>query len=286
MTSVFLSHNSKDKHWVRILAERLTNDGVLVWLDEVELNIGDSLIERISEGIKDTEYVAAIISKNSIQSHWVKKEISLAMTKEIKGRKITVLTLLIDECEMPESLGDKLYADFTDPQNFEAEYQKLLRAIGLVSSRPKKTASPVDLQAQVDRKPSVPETQYPNIKIVGIVNERTRQDRQYSGLQDYFFQLSSQPPTDWVHFFKESRRFPRHTMWRDAWIEGDCVVVKCALDELERYHVEDLKKDVETANQNYLQSKKQERQSREYMLQQEEKKRRERDSVLNNIKFD
>jgi hypothetical protein len=43
MSSVFLSHNSKDKAWVRDLAKRLTQDGVVVWLDEAELNIGDSL---------------------------------------------------------------------------------------------------------------------------------------------------------------------------------------------------------------------------------------------------
>jgi len=51
MSSVFLSHNSKDKKWVRKLAERLTSDDVVVWIDEAELNIGDSLIEKISVGI-------------------------------------------------------------------------------------------------------------------------------------------------------------------------------------------------------------------------------------------
>ena len=39
--SIFLSHNSKDKPFVRKLAERLKRHGVSVWLDEAELNIGD-----------------------------------------------------------------------------------------------------------------------------------------------------------------------------------------------------------------------------------------------------
>jgi|SRR3990172_337380 hypothetical protein len=93
MSSVFLSHNSKDKHWVRELAQRLISDGVVVWLDEAELNIGDSLIEKIASGIKEMKFVAAVLSKNSIGSTWVQKEISLAMSKEIMGRKVTVQAL-------------------------------------------------------------------------------------------------------------------------------------------------------------------------------------------------
>jgi hypothetical protein len=286
LTSIFLSHNSKDKPWVRKLAERLTNEGINVWLDEAELKIGDSLIEKISQGINEMEYVAAIISKNSIQSNWVQKEISLAMTKEIKGRKVTVLPLLIDKCEIPESLTDKLYADFTDIQNYEAEYHKLLRSIDFVPSQSKKTISPADFRAHPNRQSSDPEIQIINIKIVGIVNDRTRQDSEYSGLQDYYLQLSSRPPADWVHFFDESRDFARHSMWRDAWIEDDCVVVKCALAELEKYHITDLKQDVETANKKYWGYKNRERQLQKELLQQEEKKRMERDNVLNNIKFD
>ena len=134
MSSVFLCHNSKDKQFVREFAERLKSDGLRVWLDEAELNIGDSLVDKISGGIKDMKYVAVIISKNSIESHWVQKEISLAMSKEIAGRKVTVLPILFDKCNLPEALADKLYADFTSRENYEDEYSKLLRAMGVVST--------------------------------------------------------------------------------------------------------------------------------------------------------
>ena len=134
MPSVFLCHNSKDKPFVRELADRLKSDGVRVWLDEAELNIGDSLIEKISGGIEDMEYVAVIISKNSIESGWVQKEISLAMSKEIAGLGVAVLPILVDKCNLPEALADKFYADFTSRENYEDEYSKLLRAMGVVSA--------------------------------------------------------------------------------------------------------------------------------------------------------
>ncbi len=280
MSSVFLSHNSKDKPWARELAEHLTADGVVVWLDEAELNIGDSLIERISEGIESMEFVAAILSPNSIASHWVQKELSLAMSKEVRGKKITVLPLLIEQCDLPASLKDKLYADFTNPDNFEREYIKLLRAIGIVkrSDAQQSTLQPQHSPSQ-EREPK-------RLKIVGIVKEKTQQDPEYSGLQHYYFQLSHYPPPGWEEQFMRARQFPRHTMWREAWVAGDCVVVKCALDELERYHLRDLKEDVETANQSLVQEIAAAEAHLIYEEEQAEKARKERDSVLDKLKFD
>lgn len=286
MASVFLSHNVKDKPWVRKLAERLTSDGVVVWLDEAELKIGDSLIEKISDGIQEMEYVAAVISKNSVESYWVQKEISLAMSKEILGRKVTVLPLLIERCKLPAALIDKLYADFTKPENFETEYSKLLHALG-VNSAPKVVNTHQTNSGETKEICDKTESnQTLDIRIVGVVKDRTQQDLQFPGLQDYFFQLSARPPVGWSDFFDQAREFPRHTRWRKAWIEGDCVVVNCALDELAKYHLRDLKKDVATANKNYMQAKADADRQKQIERAQREKAMRERDNVLEQLDFD
>ena len=47
MSSIFLSHNSKDKHFVRKLANDLRRQGFYVWVDEAEIKLGDSLIECV-----------------------------------------------------------------------------------------------------------------------------------------------------------------------------------------------------------------------------------------------
>jgi len=287
MSSVFLSHNSKDKPWVRALAERLMADNVVVWLDEAEINIGDSLIEKIAEGIKEMRFVVAIISQNSVESSWVQKELSIAMSKEVAGRQVTVLPLVIDDCELPSSLSDKLYADFKKPDDFETSYEKLLRAIGI--KRPNKSIQ-VQMKATSSKAESTPIAanelpQETEIKIIGILKDRTRQDREYSGLQDYYFQLSKRPSSDWVHFFDESRRFPRHSMWRRAWIEGDCVVIKCAIDELQRYHLKDLKQDVANANENLAQAIDKHNARERIEAERRDAERVKRDSLLDDLDF-
>jgi len=131
ISSIFLSHNSRDKDFVRKLAYRFVQAGVKVWIDEAELDIGDSIIERVSEGIYESDFVVAVISKHSVRSKWVQKELSLAMTSEVSEQRIRVLPVVIDNsrAEMPFMLRDKVFADFSQPNSFDAQFGLLLRAI-------------------------------------------------------------------------------------------------------------------------------------------------------------
>ncbi|HWO96378.1 MAG TPA: toll/interleukin-1 receptor domain-containing protein [Bacillus sp. (in: firmicutes)] len=106
---IFLSHNSKDKPFVRKLKKSLNEKGVRkVWVDEAEILIGDSLINKIQEGINQTKYFGIVLSKNSIQSQWVQKELEQAMLMEITHRNVKVLPLLLEQCELPGFLQGKL----------------------------------------------------------------------------------------------------------------------------------------------------------------------------------
>lgn len=129
MPSVFLAHSSRDKRFVRNLSDRLKQRNLHVWVDEAELNIGESLVGKIFTAIDTADYVAAILSRNSVSSNWVTSELHFAMTQEIGGRRVKVLPILIEPCEIPKFLADKLYADFTKPENYEQEFLKLLNAI-------------------------------------------------------------------------------------------------------------------------------------------------------------
>src|SRR5262249_53535377 len=121
MSSIFLSHNHADKPFVRQLAQDLQAAGVRVWLDEAELLIGDSLIEKIRQGIDEMEYLGVILSPHSVQSGWVQREVNIAMSQEIKGKRIKVLPFVIAECELPGFLEGKLYADFRNRKQYKCQ---------------------------------------------------------------------------------------------------------------------------------------------------------------------
>jgi hypothetical protein len=68
MAGVFLSHSSKDKPFVTRLAADLVARGIPVWFDSWELEIGDSLSERIFEGIDESTYLILALSADSTES--------------------------------------------------------------------------------------------------------------------------------------------------------------------------------------------------------------------------
>lgn len=130
--TVFLSHSSRDKPFVSRLAIDLKSKGVPVWFDQWELKVGDSLSERIEHGISQSGWLAVVISKNSVSSDWVQKELRAAQARELRDKSVFVLPIIIDDCEIPLFLLDKLYADFRSSydQGLEALLKRVLEGAG------------------------------------------------------------------------------------------------------------------------------------------------------------
>ena len=135
---VFLSHTWADKQFVQRLAADLGRAGARVWLDEAEIQVGDSLIEKIRRGIDDMDYLLVVLSPESTSSEWVKRELDVAMNQEIRGKRVKVLPLLYKQCELPGFLEGKLYADFTEEAKYEAGLSAIIRRLSLHDFKLKK----------------------------------------------------------------------------------------------------------------------------------------------------
>ncbi len=122
---VFLSHNWNDRGIARKLAKDLNDRGIGTWLDEAEIKIGDSLIEKIRAGIDTVEYLLVLLSDASVNSEWVKKEVDIAMNQEIEGKKVKVLPVLLESCDLPGFLKGKLYADLRTEENYETVLRQI-----------------------------------------------------------------------------------------------------------------------------------------------------------------
>jgi hypothetical protein len=118
MPDVFLSHSSLDK----ALAERVVSDlrshGISVWYDTNEILVGHDIVERVYDGIKNSRYLAILLTRNSVRSKWVREELHIAKVSEIEDRKVCILPLLFKNCEIPAAIRTKKYADF------RSDYQK------------------------------------------------------------------------------------------------------------------------------------------------------------------
>lgn len=88
--AVFISHASEDKAKVaRPIAEGLEASGWKVWLDQYELTVGDSLFQRINDGLARSRCGVVVLSESFFAKHWPKQELdALAAKESASGAKV------------------------------------------------------------------------------------------------------------------------------------------------------------------------------------------------------
>lgn len=85
---VFISHASEDKDAIaRPLADALRLLGVTVWLDEVEMKIGDSLRRKIDQGIRASRFGLVIFSGAFFAKGWTQYELDGLVTRSVAGEQ-------------------------------------------------------------------------------------------------------------------------------------------------------------------------------------------------------
>jgi|tagenome__1003787_1003787.scaffolds.fasta_scaffold20935149_3 hypothetical protein len=80
---VFLSHASEDKQdVVDPLAAELTKRGIRVWLDSQQLTLGDSLGQKIDEGLAQSRFGAVVLSPSFFSKDWPQRELDGLVARE------------------------------------------------------------------------------------------------------------------------------------------------------------------------------------------------------------
>lgn len=134
---VFVSHASEDKtRFVVEFAKRLREKGVDAWLDQWEMKPGDSLVDKIfEEGLKEASAVIVVLSKASVQKPWVREELNASVVSRI-SRGTKLIPVVIDDCEVPESLRSTLWQRVDNLDDYEHNLQRILSAIFDVDDKP------------------------------------------------------------------------------------------------------------------------------------------------------
>ena len=68
---VFISYCCQDREFAQRLVRDLEDREIPVWFDEVELEPGDSIVQKIEAGIDRMDYLIVIMSPASVDSQWV-----------------------------------------------------------------------------------------------------------------------------------------------------------------------------------------------------------------------
>lgn len=111
---VFVSHSVEDNFAAKRIAFALRAADFKVWFDEWELQPGESIATKVREGLRASDFLVVLLSPDSVNSHWVREEMGLALSGELRQRAITLFPVLLRDCEIPTTLRDITAFDLRD----------------------------------------------------------------------------------------------------------------------------------------------------------------------------
>jgi len=131
---VFLIHAKEDNHMdrIRIIHKRLVDETwISPWFDEVELIVGQDWKYEILKALDEADLIIVCLSKYSVgRIGFIQKEIKVAL--ELAERRpvgsIFIISLRLDDCDVPESLRKWQYLDYFAIED-EETYRKLMKGL-------------------------------------------------------------------------------------------------------------------------------------------------------------
>ncbi|KAL3842910.1 hypothetical protein ACJMK2_020885 [Sinanodonta woodiana] len=121
---------TNDKLWAKEVVKKLENDLGFICLDhERDFLAGSKVIDNIKYGIMNSEKVVCVLSKEGLESEYLKFETELAHKESMDKRENLLIPVLLDVCEIPEELKLLTYIDARKEISETTWWPKLVAAI-------------------------------------------------------------------------------------------------------------------------------------------------------------
>jgi hypothetical protein len=130
MQKIFISYSRKDIDFVRKLAGDLEKAGYDVWWDITDLRGGDDWVRQIPEAIRLSQFFLVVLTPDSAESEWVRKEYTQALSLRKK-----IIPIMLVTGAVPFALNTINFINFARGE-YTDNYKKLLEAMDYTGEPP------------------------------------------------------------------------------------------------------------------------------------------------------
>ncbi len=130
---VFLSFGWEDHQLAEKVAKELMINGIDTWWAEWEIQSGDSLRQRIDEGLGVCTHFVVLLSQESIGKPWVKQEMDAGLVRMLEEKcKFVPLRYELPHTELPPLLSGRYSPEVSD----DCHLASLINDIHGISKKP------------------------------------------------------------------------------------------------------------------------------------------------------
>jgi len=95
----------------RLLDDLREHTDLSLWLDTEQINVGDSIIQRINQGVLYSDFFLFVISRNTRRLLWPNQELRLALSRQFTTMRAFVIPIRIDDAPVPSEIADVHFLD-------------------------------------------------------------------------------------------------------------------------------------------------------------------------------
>ena len=115
---VFLSHSSGDKKIVDEIFNKFQINEISAWYDKYQIEPGDSITEKINQGLDESDIGIICISNNFLNSSsgWTKSELNYFVQRRMHNPEkfFIIVNFDVSHNELPPLVQDYKYIDFSE----------------------------------------------------------------------------------------------------------------------------------------------------------------------------
>lgn len=119
---IFISYSRRNSRFINRLAADLVDHGLEVWLDTIELEVGDSVHKSIEQGIKGSRFFCLALSPSAMTSYYVREiEFEQAFSRMVLDRRESyILPIVIQQLktDVPDRISHLYRLDFTKRNDY------------------------------------------------------------------------------------------------------------------------------------------------------------------------
>ena len=127
--SCFISFSGNDRNFIEKIGEDLQREGIRCWYAPEEMKMGDAIRQQVDQLIRIQDKLLVVLSKFSVESPWIQKEVEAALTEERNRNRTVLFSLCLDKSSMDAETDwlnrlqkNRRIYDFSAWENWEAYY--------------------------------------------------------------------------------------------------------------------------------------------------------------------
>jgi len=124
---VFVSYSYEDKEIADKIFHKLKERKKFYINNFFEISIGDTFDKTLKQDITSNDFILLLITKNFVESPWIKNEFTDNFLQELDYRDITLIPIVMNKTPIPEIFSKYQYFSFSN--KFENQIDALITQI-------------------------------------------------------------------------------------------------------------------------------------------------------------